>query len=341
MKKNSNTNQEKESFFSSVISFIILFSVVLGFKSTILDANNIPTGSMIPTLKIGDFLFVNKMRYSLRLPFAETEIFRIDDPKRGDIVTFIPPAEALRGESGFSLFPKRFVKRVVGLPGDTIRIRKKVIPSRYNRGDIIFSTIEYKASGTDEFKTFEPREIPIAEVLSDLDNVDASSRALYLEKKQDFEHYVIDGFEYTREGLFEGGKESETVYQIPENHYMMVGDNRDDSYDSREWGYIPRENILGKALVIYFSINWKDHSCIFKDESELAHKGAEDAQIYSGAELEKRCSDVYNTRFSENMPLDVHHSSIQSGEMSWLQKTMFYRLFRMEVRWKRIGKILE
>ena len=78
-----------------------------------LDANNIPSGSMIPTLKVGDYLFVNKMRYSLRLPYLGTELLRIDDPNRGDIITFIPREET----------EKNYVKRVIGVPGDRIRIR--------------------------------------------------------------------------------------------------------------------------------------------------------------------------------------------------------------------------
>jgi signal peptidase I len=85
---------EEPGLLSSTISLFIIIFVVFAFKSSILDANNIPSGSMLPTLKIGDFLFVNKMRYSFRMPFSEGEIFRYDNPKRGDIVTFIPPDRA-------------------------------------------------------------------------------------------------------------------------------------------------------------------------------------------------------------------------------------------------------
>ena len=82
--KKSNGEQ---GLISSTISLIFIILVVFAFKSSILDANNIPSGSMLPTLKIGDFLFVNKMRYSFRMPFSESELFRYDNPKRGDIVT--------------------------------------------------------------------------------------------------------------------------------------------------------------------------------------------------------------------------------------------------------------
>lgn len=98
----------------SLVSLLLLIIAVFGFKDFILDANNIPSGSMIPTLKIGDYLFVNKMRYSIRAPFTGLELARLDEPERGDIITFIPPHERER----------HFVKRVMGLPGDRIAFGK-------------------------------------------------------------------------------------------------------------------------------------------------------------------------------------------------------------------------
>ena len=94
----------------------IIFWVFL-FKSVVLDANNIPSGSMIPTLKIGDFLFVNKMRYTIHFPFTDINLFRIGTPKRGDVVTFNPPEDT----AGY-LQGKRLVKRVIGIPGDIIKV---------------------------------------------------------------------------------------------------------------------------------------------------------------------------------------------------------------------------
>ncbi len=139
--------KEKESQTASGLSFGIIVVLVFAFKSSILDANNIPSGSMIPTLKIGDFLFVNKMRYSFRMPFTEKELIRIDDPKRGDIVTFIPPSTALaQEESRTGIFAKRFVKRVVGLPGDTVRITRKYLDTK-DRGRVHFAFFEFKEVG--------------------------------------------------------------------------------------------------------------------------------------------------------------------------------------------------
>ena len=112
----NNQSPPSDSLFSFVISLSVLIFLVLVFKSSILDANNIPSGSMIPTLKIGDYLFINKMRYSVRLPFAGKEIVHIDNPERGDVITFIPPLAAEKD--------KHYVKRVMGMPGDRIRIRE-------------------------------------------------------------------------------------------------------------------------------------------------------------------------------------------------------------------------
>ncbi|PJZ68705.1 signal peptidase I [Leptospira perolatii] len=306
---------------SSTLSFGLIVVLVLAFKSSVLDANNIPSGSMIPTLKIGDFLFVNKMRYSLRMPFTEKELIRYDDPQRGDIVTFIPPQEALirgEGDSREGWFPKRFVKRVIGLPGDTIRITPKHVETK--RGPVTYALIEYKEKGSEEFKGYGPVETEPGNLLYDLDNVKAPSRSLFKEKKQDFEHYVLEGSDeylsfYSSDfcGLHQG-------CEIPEGQYMVVGDNRDDSHDSRAWGFVPREDILGKAAVIYFSVNWKDYVCQFKSGKELSEKGDLRAERYEGEELEKHCGS----------PGD-----------SWLMKTLRYRLFRMEVRWNRIGTILK
>lgn len=171
-------NQETKhipEFISSTISLFFIIFVVFGFKSSILDANNIPSGSMLPTLKIGDFLFVNKMRYSFRMPFTEGEIFRYDDPKRGDIVTFIPPDRAIQEEIPIdpdqvirkpnqipiigNLFAKRFVKRVVGMPGDELRITQKRMQTF--SGDFVdYTFLEYREKGSKEFKSYNPIALP-------------------------------------------------------------------------------------------------------------------------------------------------------------------------------------
>ena len=110
-----NSSPTREGFFPFTFSLAVLICVVLAFKDCTLDANNIPSGSMIPTLKIGDYLFVNKMRYSIRLPFIGREIWRHDNPKRGDIITFQSPNPSEQ---------QHYVKRVMAIAGDRIRLRE-------------------------------------------------------------------------------------------------------------------------------------------------------------------------------------------------------------------------
>lgn len=328
--------KDKPSFFSSVGSFVLIVVLVFAFKSSILDANNIPSGSMIPTLKIGDFLFVNKMRYSLRFPFSEKELIRIDDPKRGDIVTFIPPKEALNyGESRDGLFSKRFVKRVVGMPGDTIRLTRKYIDTSVGR--VLYTFIEYKPEGENEFYSYNPIEIKDRTELSDVDNIDAAQRALFIEEKPGFNHYVIEGFEDDRRiGMREGCRDFHIGCKIPPGYYMVMGDNRDDSHDSRAWGFVPREDILGKVLIIYFSINWKDHTCQFKSGKELAELGEDRAETWPIDEVKKYCHESEYSVFRYGS-----QSYEQEPRISWLKRTLLYRIWRMEIRWNRIGKILK
>jgi signal peptidase I len=326
---------------SSSLSLVLILLLVLAFKSSILDANNIPSGSMLPTLKIGDFLFVNKMRYSFRIPFSEQEIFRYDNPKRGDIVTFIPPDGALQEEDGVifesrpkvhipiisNLFAKRFVKRVVGMPGDQLKVEQRIMKTI--RGDFVsYTYLQFKEKGSDTFQSYDPIPIAHGKELSDLDNTRAFGKALFKEKKRDFDHYVLEGihaatYTYVKKYC------PDSVCTIPEDHYLVMGDNRDDSSDSRFWGLVKRDDILGKALILYFSINWKDHTCMFKEIPE-----------------DNDIDHIFSYRLEEDEAKKYCHPSemgLESPEGlgSELSRWLLYRIPRMEIRWNRIGRILK
>lgn len=165
--------------------------VALLLKAFIIQAFRIPSGSMIPTLDVGDQILVYKLSYGLRSPFGDHYWIRFHGPSRGDVVVFRYPKD----ES------KDFIKRVIGVPGDHVSVRKKIV--YINGRPLKESYIQY----IQPFETDQP----------DRDNM------------------------------------AERV--VPPGKYFVMGDNRDDSYDSRFWGFVKRDKILGKAVLVYWSWN--------------------------------------------------------------------------------------
>lgn len=159
---------------------------------------------------MGDFILVNKYAYGVRLPVIGTKIMEVDDPKRGEVMVFIPPHEN-----------KYYIKRVIGLPGDTIRYENK---SLYINGELV----------SKEFV----EDILVETSIGDLPGT------LYSETLGGIEHATqdIDGV---------GQRRTRTTWVIPNGNYFMMGDNRDNSADSREWGWVPEEDIVGKAIAVW------------------------------------------------------------------------------------------
>ncbi len=186
------------------ISFFPALLLVLVLRSFLVEPFQIPTGSMIPTLAIGDFILVNKYTYGIRLPVLGTKIIGVGEPKNGDIMVFIPPHET-----------KYFIKRVIGIPGDRIVYKDKKL---YING----------AEAPQEFVARLPPHNP--------------TYLLYREKIGEERHYI-------QKNLFE--HEELREWDIPVGYYFMMGDNRDRSSDSRFWGLVPEENIVGKAFAIW------------------------------------------------------------------------------------------
>lgn len=184
-------------------SFFPVLAIVLVLRSFLVEPFQIPSGSMLPTLEVGDFILVNKYAYGLRLPVLGTEIVEMGNPERGDIMVFRYPED---GETNY-------IKRVVGLPGDRIRYRNKAL---YINGE--------------EVPTRFVAHLPPFE--------------LYEEQLGDVEHRIYRNF-----GSMRGAGEGEWV--VPDGHYFMMGDNRDNSNDSRFWGMVPDEMVVGKAFLIW------------------------------------------------------------------------------------------
>jgi signal peptidase I len=196
--------KNKSVFREYAEAIIIALMLALFIRTFVIQAFKIPSGSMIPTLQIGDFILVNKYHYGIRLPVIGTKILDMDEPKNGEIMVFIPPHE-----------DRYFIKRVIGIPGDKIRLEDKVL----------------YVNGIKQTQTFVAQLPP--------DNPQ------YLVYEEDFvgvKHLI-------HRDLFRDRSGREWV--VPDGHYFMMGDNRDKSSDSRRWGLVPEENIRGKAFAIW------------------------------------------------------------------------------------------
>jgi len=193
-------------------SFFPVLVIVLILRSFIAEPFRIPSGSMMPTLLVGDFILVNKFAYGVRLPVLHNRILKRGDPKRGDVVVFRYPRDPSLD----------YIKRVVGLPGDHIGYVDKTL---YINGKPVDATLE--GPYTDGGAYSQPNEF------------------LYKEDLEGVLHDVI---------INRSRPTFDAEYIVPEKHYFAMGDNRDNSNDSRYWGFVPEENLVGKALLIW--MNW-------------------------------------------------------------------------------------
>jgi signal peptidase I len=196
-------------------SFFPVIVIVLILRSFLYEPFRIPSDSMMPTLIQGDFIFVNKWRYGLRLPVANWKVLSIAEPERGDVIVFRKPTDP-------SLV---FIKRLVGLPGDTIRV----------------TATEVYVNGT-------PSQILPGELYSGPKNEQYPFSRVGEEHFGGTKHVIM--LDPVRPG-------TEGVWRVPEGHLFMMGDNRNNSRDSRfpEVGFVPLENVIGKAEAIWLSFN--------------------------------------------------------------------------------------
>ena len=192
-------------------SLFVALIIATSFKSAIADWNIVPTGSMKPTIVEGDRVFVNKLAYDLKIPYTTWRIAEWREPQRGEIVVFYSPADN-----------KRLVKRVVGLPGDTIAMLKNrlFINGRYLK--------------------YEP--------INDQSNDKASGQSCFMENLTGREHPVMIS-------PYHSPVRSFGPVIVPEGRYFMMGDNRDNSADSRYFGFVDRNRIVGQATAVVASLD--------------------------------------------------------------------------------------
>lgn len=203
-----------------------------------MDANYIPAGSMEPNLQIGDYVFVKKFSVS---------------PERGDLITFYPPSQALDPAEDEGSNRKRFVKRLIGVPGDTIYYYYEPLP------DTDQAAIRISING--EFLRIEESK----EILNQDDyDIPLEGLKLFYESIGDKKYKVFFGRQPMYESDYPPGKK----FVLKEDQFFVLGDNRGNSFDSRFWGTVPKENITGKVVFKYLSFNWKDYTCSKLTEAE-------------------------------------------------------------------------
>lgn len=214
--------------------------VVFVLRSFVAEPFKIPSGSMIPTLHVGDLILVNKYHYGIRLPIIHSRITEGQAPQRGDVIVFrYPPQPKLD-----------YIKRVVGIPGDEVRYVQKTLfvnGKPYDKKALpdFTDNMQHTARQFEETLTTGSGSTIKHRILNDDD------RASYVSDTQIQDHPHKDLCQYDREGF---------VCKVPPGHYFMMGDNRDNSEDSRYWGFVPEANIVGKASFIW--MNMQDFSRI-------------------------------------------------------------------------------
>lgn len=222
----------KSTFREYSESILIAIAIALLLRTFVIEPFKIPSGSMIPTLEIGDHIFVNKFSYGVWFPFANYKWRFGQGPKRGDVIVFVYPKNP----------SKDFIKRVVGLPGDRIKVVQNTLyindkPISKDKGN----TYTYREGDT-------PDSIPIER-----------SCRIFDENLMGVRHKIlVDETQPSKLSEWDSSVDAQRIERpwgptVPPHHVFVMGDNRDHSSDSREWGLVPIKNIKGKAFLVWLS----------------------------------------------------------------------------------------
>lgn len=231
-KRRAENNEELPALVDNAQQFFPIFALVMVFRSFIYEPFQIPSGSMMPTLLVGDFILVEKFSYGIKDPVWRSKMIETGEPKRGDVAVFKFPDENNNID---------FIKRVVGLPGETVSYRNKQLfvkpacPSKVNCKPEM--AIEITDNQRSEFEQSRAQLVQSKEKLGE-------------EEHSILRHPFLGA---TKANFYQKSDQ----WLVPEGHYFVLGDNRDNSRDSRFWGFVPDANLVGKAVFIWISFEFE------------------------------------------------------------------------------------
>jgi len=214
-------------------SFFPVILVVFCIRSFLIEPFKIPSGSMIPTLQVGDFILVNKFTYGIRLPIIDKKIIQLNDPQRGDVMVFRYPEDPSLD----------YIKRVVGLPGDIVEYRNK---------HLTINGVEQPQQPDGEYNYVETG-LNFVHTEKRIETLGTRKHAVLINPDKPTVHLGAVAEFPGRENCT---YDTDLVRcKVPDGQYFMMGDNRDNSRDSRYWGFVPDDQIVGKAFFIWMNFS--------------------------------------------------------------------------------------
>jgi len=226
--KDEEKLSRSSAFWDQASTLLFAIVIALGIRACVIEPFRIPSGSMLPTLLIGDHLFVNKFIYGVKIPFTDVRLPGIREPERGDVIVFTvakgPYQTTHPADERPDLPTEEYVKRIVGLPGDRVEVRRDVVTVNGEPMDVHNTGVVFDSPSGNEL------------LIEDV-------------KVDDREYQILD--DPRKHGL------TQAPMTVPEGRYFVLGDNRDHSKDSRDWGTVRLAEIKGPAWFIYFS--WDFH----------------------------------------------------------------------------------
>ncbi len=251
-----------------ILAVLIALAAALIIKMFFIEADLVPTGSMENTLLAGDFVIVNKSAYSISTPrtipltnitIPNFKIISISAPKLNDVIVFRYPGNLNEIKPAGEI---DFIKRIVGCPGDTLQIINKTVYINKNKiplpPNAILSRFNILKGGMSDKKIFPqgrnwnsdnygPVVVPKNSMTVDLNSKNINEWGLFIEREQGSKIVSVEGTVITINGI------PVRKYKFAKNYYFVMGDSRDESMDSRYWGFLPEDNIIGKAVIVYWS----------------------------------------------------------------------------------------